>query len=128
MPRHSFCLEPISSNHLLVYGGKGQNEETSSALNLSMGVFSDIHIFSINRRAWKRVEVEIEMDHIFGMGSASLNGCIFVFGGSSFDKYADASIKLLWAGGGNSEPWGSIRNSSEREIGSSKKGSANIIL
>ena len=44
------------------------------------------------------------MDYRFGMGSTSVNGYVFIFGGSTGEKYVDGSIFVLWKGPENSEP------------------------
>jgi hypothetical protein len=42
------------------------------------------------------------------MGSTCSNGTVFIYGGSNYSRYADASISLIWISGEKVDPWEAI--------------------
>jgi hypothetical protein len=42
------------------------------------------------------------------MGSTCSNGTVFIYGGSNYSRYADASISLIWVSGEKVDPWEAI--------------------
>ena len=43
------------------------------------------------------------MQYCFGMASSSVNGKVFIFGGSTPEGYCDASLYIIGIGGTNNE-------------------------
>jgi hypothetical protein len=39
------------------------------------------------------------------MASTSINGTVFIYGGSNHSLYADASINLIWNSSERNDPW-----------------------
>lgn len=74
------------------------------------------------------METSLKVENLFGMASCNAGGAMFVFGGSTHNRYADATITMMWLGDNREDPWEAMQ-SSEGEICSSKKVSnKNIII
>jgi hypothetical protein len=69
----------------------------------------------------------MNFDYCFGMASTSINGCVFIYGGSNHCMYADAGISIIWNADERADPWDSLQGT-EIEICSSKKTSYKKIL
>ena len=111
-----------------MYGGREENETDSPSSCLQQGIFNDIHIYSMEKKLWSKMETSLKVENLFGMASCNAGGAMFVFGGSTHNRYTDATITMMWLGDNREDPWEAMQ-SSEGEICSSKKVSnKNIII
>ena len=80
LPRHSFILESLDLNTLVLYGGK-HHDEIDNEFTIK-GIYSDLHLFSIDTSTWTIPVLPFKLSNRFGMCSTSDRNKVYIFGGS----------------------------------------------